>query len=91
MYLKSWLRLSIIGTNQGYHVSGTYVSNWVIEQTQLHMLKFEPQAYMHRISPTLLLRVNQGNDVIKTSSQLETFGKAHESNAGVVLGGSRAF
>lgn len=56
------------------------------------MLKFEPQAYMHRTSPTLLLMVNQGNDVIvKTSSQLKTFGKAHESMQVLFLEGAGHF
>lgn len=59
--------------------SGGRWDNWITEQTQLHMLKFEPQSMIHRISPTPFLMVIPGNDMtVKTSGQLEAFGKARE-------------
>lgn len=53
--------------------------NYVTKQTQLHMLRFEPQAYMHRVAPTPFLTVIPGEDVtVKTSSRVEAFAKARE-------------
>lgn len=66
--------------------------NWVTEQTQLHMLKFEPQAMIHRIAPTPFLMVIPGNDVtVRTSSQLEAFGKAREPKQMLFLDGAGHF
>ncbi|KID74274.1 Polyketide transferase af380 [Metarhizium brunneum] len=62
--------------------------NYVTSQTQLHMLEFEAQAMIHRISPTPLLMVVPGNDVlVSTSSQLAAFGKAREPKQLVYLEG----
>lgn len=62
------------------------------EQTQLHMLRFEPQAYMHRIAPTPFLMVIPGDDVtVKTSSQVEAFGKAREPKQMLFLEGAGHF
>lgn len=60
--------------------------NYVTSQTQLHMLEFESQAMIHRVSPTPLLMVVPGNDVlVSTSSQLAAFGKAREPKKLVYL------
>lgn len=62
------------------------------EQTQLHMLRFEPQAFMHRIAPTPFLMVIPGDDVtVKTSSQVEAFGKAREPKQMLFLEGAGHF
>lgn len=66
--------------------------NYVTEQTLLHMLLFESQAYMHRIAPTPFLMVIPGNDVtVKTSSQLEAFDKAREPKQMLFLEGAGHF
>ncbi|ODM16568.1 hypothetical protein SI65_08075 [Aspergillus cristatus] len=66
--------------------------NHVTEQTQLHMLRFEPQAYMHRIAPTPFLMVIPGDDVtVKTSSQVEAFEKAREPKQMLFLEGAGHF
>lgn len=58
---------------------GSRWENYITSQTQLHMLSFEAQAMIHRISPTPLLFVCPGNDVlVSTSSQMEAFAKARE-------------
>ncbi|KAJ5317829.1 Alpha/Beta hydrolase protein [Penicillium antarcticum] len=36
--------------------------NWATEQIQLHMLEFEAQAIIHRVSPTALLILIPGSD-----------------------------
>ena len=65
-----------VGTQYG---CGGKWENYVTAQTQLHMLDFEAQAMIHRVSPTPFLMVVPGNDVlVKTSSQLAAFGKAKE-------------
>ncbi|UPK96810.1 hypothetical protein LCI18_007745 [Fusarium solani-melongenae] len=59
--------------------SGSRWENSVTSQTQLHMLSFEAQAMIHRISPTPLLFVIPGNDIlVSTSSQMDAFNKARE-------------
>jgi len=64
---------------QGILESGANWENCATEQTQLHMLLFEAQAVIHRVSPTPLLMVVPGNDVtVLTSSQLAAFEKAKE-------------
>ena len=71
---------------------GARWENLVTEQTQLHMLKFEPQAMIHRIAPTPFLMVIPGNDVtVRTSSQLEAFGKAREPKQMLFLDGAGHF
>ncbi|KAE8312092.1 Alpha/Beta hydrolase protein [Aspergillus transmontanensis] len=71
---------------RGIHECGGSWENWVTEQTQLHMLEFEAQAMIHRITPTPLLMVVPGNDVtVRTSSQLAAFGKAGEPKELVYL------
>lgn len=66
--------------------------NYVTEQTQLHMLWFEPQAYMYRIAPKSFFMVIPGNDVmVKTSSQAEAFGKARELKQMLFLKGAGHF
>lgn len=63
----------------GSFTSGGRWSNDITAQTQLHMLGFEGQAMIHRISPTPLLMVIPGNDIlVTTASQLAAFGKARE-------------
>ncbi|CAN9250556.1 unnamed protein product [Alternaria alternata] len=58
---------------------GSRWENFVTTQTQLHMLTFEGQAIIHRISPTPLLFVVPGNDVlVSTDSQMSAFEKARE-------------
>jgi fermentation-respiration switch protein FrsA (DUF1100 family) len=58
---------------------GSSWENYITSQTQLHMLKFEGQAMIHRISPTPLLMAVPGNDILfPTAHQLATFGKARE-------------
>lgn len=62
---------------EGIHECGGRWENWVTQQTQLHILEFEAQSMIHRISPTPLLMVVPGNDrTVLTSSQLVAFGKA---------------
>jgi len=66
--------------------------NYVTEQTQLHMLLFEGQAMIHRISPTPLFMVIPGNDVtVKTASQLAAFEKAREPKQMLFLDGAGHF
>lgn len=66
--------------------------NYVTSQTQLHMLEFEAQAMIHRVSPTPLLMVIPGNDVlVTTSSQLVAFGKAREPKQLVYMEGAGHF
>jgi fermentation-respiration switch protein FrsA (DUF1100 family) len=53
--------------------------NWVTQQTQLHMLEFEAQSMIHRITPTPLLMIVPMNDkTVLTASQLAAFEKAKE-------------
>lgn len=66
--------------------------NYVTAQTQLHMLEFESQAMIHRVSPTPLLMVVPGNDIlVSTSSQLVAFGKAKEPKQLLYLEGAGHF
>jgi len=56
------------------------------QQTQLHMLEFEPQSMTRRIAPTPLLMVVPGNDhTVLRPSQLISFGKAREPRQLVYL------
>ncbi|KAH7026754.1 alpha/beta superfamily hydrolase [Macrophomina phaseolina] len=58
---------------------GSRWDNYITSQTQLHMLSFEGQSMIHRISPTPLLFVIPGNDVlVSTASQMDAFKKARE-------------
>ncbi|KAL6408784.1 putative 31.7 kDa protein in traX-finO intergenic region [Ilyonectria robusta] len=58
---------------------GSRWENYITSQTQLYMLGFEGQSMIHRISPTPLLMVIPGNDVlVSTSSQMDAFNKAKE-------------
>ncbi|KAE8395652.1 Alpha/Beta hydrolase protein [Aspergillus alliaceus] len=76
----------------GIYECGGQWENWVTQQTQLHMLKFEAQAMIHRISPTPLLMVIPGNDVtVRTSSQLQAFDKAQEPKELLFLEGAGHF
>uniref|UniRef100_A0A0D2YG25 Uncharacterized protein n=1 Tax=Fusarium oxysporum (strain Fo5176) TaxID=660025 RepID=A0A0D2YG25_FUSOF len=43
---------------------GSRWENHITSQTQLHMLSFEGQSMIHRVSPTPLLFVVPGNDVL---------------------------
>jgi hypothetical protein len=60
----------------------TRLENWqnnVTAQTQVYMALSEPQAVIHRISPTpLLMVVPEKDTTVKTSSQLAAFEKAQE-------------
>lgn len=71
---------------------GTTWENYVTEQTQLHMLLFEGQAMIHRISPTPLFMVIPGNDVtVKTAAQLAAFEKAKEPKEKLLIEGAGHF
>lgn len=59
--------------------AGSRWANFITSQTQLHMLSFEAQGMIHRVSPTPLLFVIPGNDVlVSTKSQMDAFNKARE-------------
>ncbi|PTB34874.1 hypothetical protein M441DRAFT_180496 [Trichoderma asperellum CBS 433.97] len=76
----------------GMHDCGGKWENYVTAQTQLHMLEFESQSMIHRVSPTPLLMVIPGNDIlVSTSSQLVAFGKAKEPKQLVYLEGAGHF
>jgi fermentation-respiration switch protein FrsA (DUF1100 family) len=76
----------------GIHGCGGRWENWVTQQTQLHMLEFEAQSMIHRITPTPLLMVVPGNDrTVLTSSQLVAFGKAKAPKQLVFLEGAGHF
>ncbi|KAJ5126430.1 Alpha/Beta hydrolase protein [Penicillium atrosanguineum] len=76
----------------GVYECGGRWENWVTKQTQLHMLEFEAQAMIHRVSPTPLLMVIPGNDfTVRTSSQLQAFGKAREPKQMLFLDGAGHF
>lgn len=77
---------------QGISNCGARWDNYVTTQTQLHMLEFEGQAMIHRISPTPLLMVIPGNDIlVTTASQLATFTKAREPKQLLYLDGAGHF
>ncbi|KAJ5589636.1 hypothetical protein N7537_012314 [Penicillium hordei] len=64
---------------RGSYDCGGRWENSLTVQTQLNMLAFEGQAMVHRISPTPLLMVVPGNDIlVTTASQLATYEKARE-------------
>ncbi|KAJ5483705.1 hypothetical protein N7530_002951 [Penicillium desertorum] len=71
---------------------GAVWENSITTQTQVNMLLFEGQAMIHRISPTPLLMVIPGNDVlVTTSSQLAAYGKAREPKQMLYLDGAGHF
>ncbi|KAH7078417.1 alpha/beta superfamily hydrolase [Paraphoma chrysanthemicola] len=71
---------------------GSRWENFITTQTQLHMLTFEGQAMIHRISPTPLLFIVPGNDVlVKTATQLDAFEKAREPKQLHVIEGAGHF
>ncbi|KAF5721534.1 alpha beta hydrolase superfamily hydrolase [Fusarium globosum] len=71
---------------------GSRWGNFITSQTQLHMLLFEGQAMIHRISPTPLLFVVPGNDVlVKTEYQMDAFNKASEPKQLLYLDGCGHF
>lgn len=69
--------------------------NWdnsVTAVTQLHMALSEPQAVIHRISPTPLLMVIPENDItVKASSQLAAFERAEEPKEVALIEGAGHF
>lgn len=76
----------------GLHNCGGKWENYITVQTLLHMLEFEAQAMIHRVSPTPLLMVVPGNDVlVSTSSQLAAFGNAREPKQLLYLEGAGHF
>jgi cephalosporin-C deacetylase-like acetyl esterase len=71
---------------------GARWENYITEQTQLHMLLFEGQAMIHRISPTPLLMVVPDSDVtVRTSAQLAAYEKAKEPKELLLLEGCGHF
>ena len=67
-------------------------TNSLTEVTQLYMALSEPQAVIHRISPTPLLMVVPENDAtVKTTSQLAAFAKAKEPKELAVINGAGHF
>ncbi|KAH6949130.1 alpha/beta superfamily hydrolase [Fusarium avenaceum] len=71
---------------------GSRWENYITSQTQLHMLSFEGQSMIHRVSPTPLLFVVPGNDVlVTTASQMNAFNKAREPKELLYLDGCGHF
>ncbi|KAF5253227.1 hypothetical protein FANTH_1823 [Fusarium anthophilum] len=71
---------------------GSRWENYITSQTQLHMLSFEAQSMIHRVSPTPLLFVVPGNDVlVRTASQMDAFNKAREPKQLLYLDGCGHF
>ncbi|CEI61472.1 hypothetical protein FVEN_g9436 [Fusarium venenatum] len=71
---------------------GSRWENYITSQTQLHMLSFEGQSMIHRVSPTPLLFVVPGNDVlVSTASQMDAFNKAREPKELLYLDGCGHF
>lgn len=71
---------------------GSRWENCITSQTQLHMLGFEGQSMIHRVSPTPLLYVVPGNDIlVKTASQMDAFNKAREPKELLYLDGCGHF
>ncbi|KIL85459.1 hypothetical protein FAVG1_11417 [Fusarium avenaceum] len=71
---------------------GSRWENYITSQTQLHMLSFEGQSMIHRVSPTPLLFVVPGNDVlVTTASQMNAFDKAREPKELLYLDGCGHF
>ncbi|EXA51264.1 hypothetical protein FOQG_10825 [Fusarium oxysporum f. sp. raphani 54005] len=71
---------------------GSRWENYITSQTQLHMLSFEGQSMIHRVSPTPLLFVVPGNDVlVRTASQMDAFNKAREPKQLLYLDGCGHF
>ena len=67
-------------------------TNSLTTATQLYMALSEPQAVIHRISPTPLLMIVPENDVtVKTTSQLAAFEKANEPKHLVIINGAGHF
>lgn len=58
----------------------------ITPQTLLNLLAFEPQAFVHRISPTPLLLVAAGKDyTASTPSQLKAYASAYEPKTLAIL------
>jgi fermentation-respiration switch protein FrsA (DUF1100 family) len=71
---------------------GARWENSVTVQTQLNMLAFEGQSMVHRISPTPLLMVIPGNDIlVTTASQMATYEKAREPKQLLYMDGAGHF
>ncbi|KAG7420068.1 hypothetical protein ACKAV7_003960 [Fusarium commune] len=71
---------------------GSRWENYITSQTQLHMLSFEAQSMIHRLSPTPLLFVVPGNDIlVRTASQMDAFNKAREPKQLLYLDGCGHF
>ncbi|KAF5603997.1 alpha beta superfamily hydrolase [Fusarium pseudocircinatum] len=71
---------------------GSRWENYIASQTQLHMLSFEGQSMIHRVSPTPLLFIVPGNDVlVRTTSQMDAFNKAREPKQLLYLEGCGHF
>jgi fermentation-respiration switch protein FrsA (DUF1100 family) len=77
---------------KGQRNCGSRWENFITTQTQLHMLTFEGQAMIHRISPTPLLFVIPSNDhLVSTASQMNAFEKAREPKQLLILEGCGHF
>ncbi|KAJ5111645.1 hypothetical protein N7532_002180 [Penicillium argentinense] len=77
---------------RGSYDCGGRWENSVTIQTQLYMLAFEGQSMVHRISPTPLLMVIPGNDIlVTTTSQMATYEKAREPKQLLYLDGAGHF
>jgi fermentation-respiration switch protein FrsA (DUF1100 family) len=77
---------------RGSYDCGGRWENSVTVQTQLNMLAFEGQGMVHRISPTPLLMVVPGNDIlVTTASQMATYEKAREPKQLLYIDGAGHF
>ncbi|KAJ5645765.1 hypothetical protein N7490_002137 [Penicillium lividum] len=66
--------------------------NSVTVQTQLNILAFKGQGIVHRISPTPLLMVVPGNDIlVTTASQMATYEKARDPKQLLYIDGAGHF
>ncbi|KAI9036911.1 alpha/beta hydrolase [Aspergillus affinis] len=85
------------GVHAYEHVRGLYDcggrwENYVTVQTQLNMLAFEGPGLAHRISPTPLLMVVPGNDIlVTTASQMAAYEKAREPKQLLYMDGAGHF
>lgn len=79
-------------TVRGSYNCGGRWENSVTVQTQLNMLAFEGKGMVHRISPTPLLMVVPGNDVlVTTASQLAAYENAREPKQLLYIEGAGHF
>jgi fermentation-respiration switch protein FrsA (DUF1100 family) len=77
---------------RGSYDCGGRWENFITVQTQLHMLTFEGQSIVHRISPTPLLMVVPGNDIlVTTASQMAAYEKAREPKQLLYIDGAGHF